>query len=403
MNLLARILSHGFAFAVVALIILVLMYRGEFPLWELPESLTIKGMPSATEEVGSGTVYRTADDAKQPAEAATAAVPLEAPEEPPVLATATDTREATQPDIEVPAADTEPPALAIPETQAERQVEPSQSEAGVGSDTTGTAINSQPVEENDETSTIPPLDSDDSTVQSTDEASAETTRETPTDTGGTAADESAIKARAVLVPIDADSGGDKEFQTPDDTTIAPDDVAAGTVTSVETATVSATEEIDPAETTLTAVEQADTTQAATEELAATADSITAVEPLAAPVSEEAQQPVDNAVSGTTPYEVMAKAREAFWLRDFELAEEQYRKLIQLEPDNPDGYGEMGNMYFSQGKWEEAAAAYYQAGARLLSDGLVEQARQMVDVIRGLNGSQADDLEAQINAASVPSP
>ena len=171
---------------------------------------------------------------------------------------------------------------------------------------------------------------------------------------------------------------------------------------METAPVAATEEPLPAETIQTAVEQADSTPTATEESATIADSLPAAEPLAAPVDQAAPQAVVNTVS-ESPYEVMAKAREAFWLRDFEMAEQKYRKLTQLEPDNPDGYGEMGNMYFSQGKWEEAAAAYYQAGARLLNDGLVQEARQMVDVIRGLNGAQADDLETQINAASASSP
>ena len=61
------------------------------------------------------------------------------------------------------------------------------------------------------------------------------------------------------------------------------------------------------------------------------------------------------------------------------------------------------MYFSQGKWDESAAAYYQAGTRLLAEGLVQQARQMVEVIRGLNGPQADDLEAQIDAAPASTP
>ena len=55
------------------------------------------------------------------------------------------------------------------------------------------------------------------------------------------------------------------------------------------------------------------------------------------------------------------------------------------------------MYFAQGQWEKAAAAYYEAGVRFVKDGMVVQARQMVDVIRGLNGTQADELEEQINA------
>jgi len=97
------------------------------------------------------------------------------------------------------------------------------------------------------------------------------------------------------------------------------------------------------------------------------------------------------------YESLAAAREAYWLHDYAGAENHYRLLIELEPDNPDWHGELGNMYFAQGQWEQAAAAYYEAGVRLLSDGMVAQARQMVNVVRGLNGAGADDLETRINS------
>jgi len=118
--------------------------------------------------------------------------------------------------------------------------------------------------------------------------------------------------------------------------------------------------------------------------------------------ESAQDSADEPETETGPYQLLAAAREAYWLRDYELAEGQYRKLIELQPDNPDGYGELGNMYFSQGSWEEAASAYYEAGTRLLKDGLLVQAQQLVDVIRGLNGSQADDLAKQVDAAQAES-
>ena len=108
-------------------------------------------------------------------------------------------------------------------------------------------------------------------------------------------------------------------------------------------------------------------------------------------------------SEKTAYELLAAAREAYWLRDYEGAEVFYRQLIKVEPDNPDGYGELGNMYFSQGQWEQAAAAYYEAGVRMVNEGKAEQARQLVDVIRGLNGGQADELEKQVDAAPQNTP
>ena len=128
----------------------------------------------------------------------------------------------------------------------------------------------------------------------------------------------------------------------------------------------------------------------------------ATAPLAAPVKEDVPQAVTDTAT-ETPYEVMAKARESFWLRDFDAAEQHYRKFTQIDPDNPDGYGEMGNMYFSQGRWDEAAASYYEAGTRLLNEGRVVQARQLVEVIRGLNSPRADELDAQLVAASPTSP
>jgi tetratricopeptide (TPR) repeat protein len=98
------------------------------------------------------------------------------------------------------------------------------------------------------------------------------------------------------------------------------------------------------------------------------------------------------------YALLAAAREAYWLREYEVAESKYQALTRLEPDNPDGYGELGNMYFSQGQWDEAASAYYEAGVRLVGQGLLDQAEELAAVIRGLNGGHADDLEEKIQAA-----
>jgi tetratricopeptide (TPR) repeat protein len=86
------------------------------------------------------------------------------------------------------------------------------------------------------------------------------------------------------------------------------------------------------------------------------------------------------------------------LRDYDTAEAKYLALTGLEPDNPDGYGELGNMYFSQGKWDQAATAYYQAGVRLVGQGLLTQAEELLAVIRGLNGANADELEQKITDA-----
>ncbi len=88
------------------------------------------------------------------------------------------------------------------------------------------------------------------------------------------------------------------------------------------------------------------------------------------------------------------------MHNYDAAEKNYRNLAELEPQNPDGYGELGNMFFTQGRWEEAAAAYYEAGIRLVREGRIQPARDLVNVIRGLNGSQAEELEKLITSATT---
>ena len=315
MNLLARILSHGFALAVVAIIIIVLIYRGEFsPGWDLPDFLVIKGQPETTAETDSGIVERSA---------------------------------------ELPATKPEPPAEPAPATTASEDVQAAEEVPAA-------------IEAVDESSVTEPAASTESTDQVTDDATSpglEVLNDEPgTKEGDLLATATEVTAPEVIEPTAVES-------PPEETEPVAADVAP-----VEPAPIVA-EEPEPIP-----------------------ETVPAAEPLAAPEQEEAPQSVADTAT-ETPYEVMAKARESYWLRDFDAAEQHYRKLTQIDPDNPDGYGEMGNMYFSQGKWDEAAAAFYEAGTRLVKSGHFVQAQQLVEVIRGLNGPQAEDLEAQVTAAS----
>ena len=110
--------------------------------------------------------------------------------------------------------------------------------------------------------------------------------------------------------------------------------------------------------------------------------------VAPPLPTEKAKP---ALDMTRPYHVLAAAREAYWLHDHQEAESLYRQLIALDPDNPDGYGELGNLYFTQGKWEEAASAYFEAGSRLARSGHIMEAENLLDVIRGLESPRANEL------------
>jgi len=383
MNLLARILSHGFAFAVVVIIVIVLMYRGELsPEWELPEFLVIKSQTGTQAEADSGTVVRTAD------EATVAPEPPEESEEPLTPGSMDDTSK------EVPSADEIPAAGQTDDATVPMNDAAADEASATVEDSLSTA-----------TEETAPADT----------APAATEETAPADTAPTATEEI---APAEITPATTEEIAPAEITpatteeiAPADTSptvteeIAPAEITPATTEEIAPAeiTPATTEEIAPAETTPATTEEiapAETTPAAAVEPESTPDMAPATASIAAPDKEDVPKAITDA-STETPYEVMAKARESFWLRDFDAAEQHYQNLTQIDPDNPDGYGEMGNMYFSLGRWDEAAASYYEAGTRLLNEGRVVQARQLVEVIRGLNSPRADELDAQVVAASPP--
>lgn len=92
------------------------------------------------------------------------------------------------------------------------------------------------------------------------------------------------------------------------------------------------------------------------------------------------------------------ARSAFWLHDYPKAESEYRALAALEPSSPDAYGELGNVYFSQGKWDLAAESFYEAAVRLIRMGEEQRARDLLVIIRGLNPEKSKELEGQLSQA-----
>ncbi len=91
------------------------------------------------------------------------------------------------------------------------------------------------------------------------------------------------------------------------------------------------------------------------------------------------------------------ARKSFYQRKYELSENSYRKVIESTEDNFDAYGELGNVYFNQGKKQQAAAAYYEAAAILVRKGQVQRARSLMGLLRHLDKSKASELQKLIDS------
>ena len=94
-------------------------------------------------------------------------------------------------------------------------------------------------------------------------------------------------------------------------------------------------------------------------------------------------------------DLLINARNAFIRGAMSESEKFYIELTQLDNDNPDIFGELGNVYYSQGKWDEAGLAYYEAAERLITDGNYNQVTYLQQVIKGLSPAYAEKLSQQM--------
>jgi tetratricopeptide (TPR) repeat protein len=99
------------------------------------------------------------------------------------------------------------------------------------------------------------------------------------------------------------------------------------------------------------------------------------------------------------YKAWTAAREAFAKRKPE-AVTAYIDLAKRYPDVPELTGELGNIYFQQGKMAEAATQYYETAQRLIRRGEPGPAACLIDVMRYLDAEKAKALESQ---TGVPCP
>jgi hypothetical protein len=367
MKLLARLLSHGFAVALVVLLAIGFIYRGElFPEWELPDFLAFDSAESAADDAPAGKI--------EPA-------PIQ--EEPLASGPATGDQQASG--VEDATAGAMPPVEEVAESSAPVVTESAPPESSVPVITeSAPADTSEAVEAIEaEMPAAAAIEEDAPAV----EAPLTTMEAAEEPVVLLDVQESVEEAIPSVPEATADALTEIVSQ---DTGTAPSPaavIAAGA--AAEPAVVIADEIPAPAPEAVTAPDVA----------GSAAPMLSSVEPVAA--SEEAARdpasPVE-ADEAVSYYQLLASAREAYWLRDYQTAEDFYRSMIADDPDNPDGYGELANMYFNQGNWEAAAAAYYEAGTRLVKAGLLAPAKELVDVIRGLNGPQADALDQEVQAA-----
>ena len=117
-----------------------------------------------------------------------------------------------------------------------------------------------------------------------------------------------------------------------------------------------------------------------------------------PEDDAVQVPVAESPSVDTK-QVLHTARKLFWSGNVQGSEKLYLELINLDKNDPDAYGELGNVYYTQGKWKQAGEAYYEAAIRLLEQNnngqAIDRVSYLLMVIQGLDAESADKLKNKI--------
>jgi TolA-binding protein len=88
------------------------------------------------------------------------------------------------------------------------------------------------------------------------------------------------------------------------------------------------------------------------------------------VADQAGPPEPEALDAAS---LLQSARRAYWNGDLEAAERQYRRYVTHYPDDPAGYGELGNLFEGMGRDAEAQEAFRQAASRLRAAGEAQSA------------------------------
>ena len=140
----------------------------------------------------------------------------------------------------------------------------------------------------------------------------------------------------------------------------------------------------------------------------------AAQPVAEPASSDSEKLIEAEVKSnnvelpdsrasevsTDKSDMLVMARQAFWSRNFQNSEKRYLDIIGLDGSDADIYGELGNVYYSQGKWQQAGKAYYEAAIRLLASNSGDQNSERVSyllrVIQGLDTDSAEKLRNKIS-------
>jgi tetratricopeptide (TPR) repeat protein len=103
------------------------------------------------------------------------------------------------------------------------------------------------------------------------------------------------------------------------------------------------------------------------------------------------------VAAPPPPGALDSARAAFARGDVSQAISLYQDLLKQKPDDVDARGELGNVFLSSGRLQEAAETLYETALRLARAGDAGRARALEPIVRRNDPALADKLDAELKA------
>lgn len=100
---------------------------------------------------------------------------------------------------------------------------------------------------------------------------------------------------------------------------------------------------------------------------------------------------------------LAMARQAYWRQEYAAAEARYQRLMEQRPGDPNPAGELGNIYYAQGRWRDAAGAYRKAALNLARLSRFGQAMHMAAIVGGLDVQGGQTLAREIDSIRTSRP
>jgi len=118
-----------------------------------------------------------------------------------------------------------------------------------------------------------------------------------------------------------------------------------------------------------------------------------------PLSKPASTVAVPSVPPAPPPPSLDVARAAAARGDVSAAVQAYEALIAERPSDVALRGELGNVYWSTGRLQDAARAYHAAATALLATGRADDARRLEPIVRKGDVALADDLVRRLAEAS----